>query len=79
VLERVGLAHVEVHARSPRDQHLDAIEAQLGELAAQGAHFVLTGHSASIQRLRRLLLARDVPRARIQTKAYWAPGKTGLD
>jgi NADPH-dependent ferric siderophore reductase len=48
-------------------------------LAAAGASFILTGKATSIQRLQRALKAQGVPRSRLLTKAYWAPGKTGLD
>jgi NADPH-dependent ferric siderophore reductase len=79
VLDRIGLAHADLVARKGQDRHLDAIEARLAIAAAAGASFVLTGKAGSVQRLHRALKVLGVPAARIRTKAYWAPGKTGLD
>ena len=79
VLERAGLGAADLFARMPRDEHLDQIEQWLADNAASGASFVLTGKASSIQRFRRALKMLDVPAARIKTKAYWAPGKPGLD
>ncbi len=79
ILERVGLGASHLFARMPQDEHLDQIEQRLDERAASGASFVLTGRAPSIQRLRQTLKVLGVPASRIKTKAYWAPGKTGLD
>ena len=59
--------------------HLEEMEAALPALAAAGATFVLTGKAGTIQRLRQELKRQAVPAERIVAKAYWAPGKTGLD
>jgi NADPH-dependent ferric siderophore reductase len=48
-------------------------------VAASGAHFVLTGKASSIQHAGRVLKAVGVASSRVKTKAYWAPGKIGLD
>lgn len=48
-------------------------------IAAKGAQLVLTGKASSIQRVSRALKAAGVASSRMRTKAYWAPGKTGLD
>jgi ribosomal 50S subunit-associated protein YjgA (DUF615 family) len=40
---------------------------------------VLTGKATSIQYITRLLRQRDIDAARRHSKAYWAPGKAGLD
>lgn len=79
VLARLGLRGVELVERQPQDTHLRALEHSLAGLAATGATFVLTGKAPSIQYLRRALKGLGVPSGRIATKAYWAPGKTGLD
>ena len=47
--------------------------------AAADVRFVLTGQAQSIQRISRALKAAGVGSARILAKAYWAPGKAGLD
>jgi hypothetical protein len=40
---------------------------------------VLSGKATSIQRLSKQLRQLGISRGRLQTKAYWAPGKAGLD
>jgi len=40
---------------------------------------VLTGKAQSIQYVSRALKIAGVGSSRIKAKAYWAPGKTGLD
>lgn len=79
VLARMGLDRARVIGRQAGDAHLAAAEAELIRLAARGARFALTGKAGSIQRISRALKAIGVPAARIRAKAYWAPGKTGLD
>jgi NADPH-dependent ferric siderophore reductase len=65
--------------REVDDAHLTEFESKLPALADTGATFVLTGKACSIQRVRRTLHALQVPSQRIRTKAYWTPGKAGLD
>lgn len=65
--------------RQADDSHLVEIETRLPALAASGATFVLTGRSVAIQRMRRVLKRLELPAERLMTKAYWAPGKAGLD
>ena len=79
VLEAIGLGHATLIERTAGDAHLAAAEAEVLRLAASGAHFVLTGKAASIQRVSRALKAAGVVSSRVKTKAYWAPGKIGLD
>lgn len=78
-LEAVGLGEARLIARSVGDAHLAAVEAEMLRLAASGAQFVLTGKASSIQRISRALKAAGVASSHIKAKAYWAPGKTGLD
>jgi hypothetical protein len=40
---------------------------------------VLTGQAGAIQRIGRLLKRHDIAAGRRHSKAYWAPGKTGMD
>ena len=61
------------------DTHLAELEAFIADGIAAGASFVLTGKATTIQVLRQSLKQQSVPTARCITKAYWAPGKTGLD
>jgi NADPH-dependent ferric siderophore reductase len=79
VLNRMGIANAEIHRKRIDDGHLPTMEAQMAGFAREDAHFVLTGKASTIQRLRHALRRIGVPTARILTKAYWAPGKTGLD
>jgi NADPH-dependent ferric siderophore reductase len=79
ILERLGLGASEIYVRRANDNHLSDIEERVRSLANEGAHFTLTGKATTIQRLRQLLRRLDVPTVRVQTKAYWAPGKAGLD
>ncbi|WP_165186927.1 siderophore-interacting protein [Caulobacter soli] len=79
VATRLGLANATLFARSGDDGHMEAMAAGLASLAATGASFVLTGRAGAIQRLRLGLKTLAVPPARIAVKAYWAPGKVGMD
>lgn len=79
VVDRLGLVDVKLFGRTEGDDHLEEMEAGLPALAAAGATFVLTGKAPTIQRLRQFLRNLGVPGARVMTKAYWAPGKSGLD
>ncbi|SEM47020.1 siderophore-interacting protein [Bradyrhizobium sp. OK095] len=79
VLDAVSLGEARLIARSADDAHLATVEAELLRLAANGAQFVLIGKASSIQRISRALKAASVASSRIKAKAYWAPGKSGLD
>ncbi|MDP5280854.1 siderophore-interacting protein [Sphingomonas sp. DG1-23] len=79
VLRQLGLDSAELFARRGDDAHLEEMEAALLALAGAGASFVLTGKASTIQRLRQSLKRQMVASARIVSKAYWAPGKAGLD
>jgi len=79
VAEQLGLEGADFHARRAGDLHLAALEAALPDLIASGASFVLAGKAATVQRLRHALKREHVSPARILAKAYWAPGKTGMD
>lgn len=80
-----GRAPAAVVGRAPADGHQAALETAVrAALEAQpGATLVLTGQAQRIQALRAALKARPpagaaAPAAQ-KTKAYWAPGKKGLD
>lgn len=78
-LESINLGQARLIARSTDEDHLATVEAEMLRLAANGAQFVLTGKASSIQRISRTLKAAGVASSPIKAKAYWAPGKTGLD
>ena len=75
----MGLGDARVIDRQAGDTHLAVAETELTRLAARRIRFALTGKASSIQRMSRALKTIGVPAARIRAKAYWAPGKTGLD
>lgn len=67
--------------RAEADAHLKEVEARTLQILDEWAPtpFVLTGKATSIQHLGRSLANRGVASSQVRTKAYWAPGKTGLD
>ena len=67
--------------RARGDAHLAEVEAALARHAAADAYrqYVLSGHAGSIQRLVRGLRRQGVRPSQMLTKAYWSPGKIGLD
>ncbi len=77
VLGSLGLSHAEVFERG--DGHLERIRGAIAESMLEGRSIVLTGDARSIQHLRQGMRPLGVPSGRVKTKAYWAPGKTGLD
>ncbi len=78
VLADFGLEHAELLTRT-QDDALEHIGARLADADKADATFVLTGKATSIQRIRAMLKQHGVPGGRVMTKAYWAPGKKGLD
>lgn len=80
-LAALGISNAGLVARKAEDAHMDEVEAVLLQTVAarNPQQFVLTGRSVSIQRLNRALKGRGFTSAQIKSKAYWAPGKTGLD
>lgn len=79
VMAHLGLDDAALSGRTDDGAHITAIEAALPALHAAGATFVLTGKASTIQQFRQALKRRAVPTTRIVAKAYWAPGKAGLD
>lgn len=79
VLAAIGLGDAAVIERAADDAHLGEAEDRLVCHASAGGDFILTGEAPSIQRISRALKAAGVGSARLKAKAYWAPGKTGLD
>lgn len=74
-----GIAGAVLLTRMESDRHLAEMEAALPELIKTDASFLLTGKASTIQRLRQSLGQQGVSARRVVTKAYWAPGKIGLD
>lgn len=79
VLTKLGIAGATVAERRFDESHLPEIEARLVHLASEGATCILTGRAPAIQKVHQSLKRAGIPAGRIRNKAYWAPGKTGLD
>jgi ferric-chelate reductase (NADPH) len=80
VIDALGLSKAHHCVRSDDGLAAD-LERRLLSLvdAHHPVRFAITGKSTSIQQVRQLLRARGFSAAQFQSKAYWAPGKTGLD
>lgn len=80
-LEHLGLAKAHHCVRADGESHLPELETRmLGLLDSHHpAQFVLAGRSTAIQRLRQVLRNRGCYASQFHTRAYWAPGKKGLD
>ena len=81
VLGALGISNAVLVERKAGDAHMAEVEGTMKQLIETRAlkKFVLTGKAQSIQVQSRALKARGVTSADIKAKAYWAPGKTGLD
>jgi NADPH-dependent ferric siderophore reductase len=79
VAAHLRLDHAILHRRTESDGHIAEMDAALPALISAGASFILTGKSGTIQRLNQSLKRRGVNSGRIINRAYWTPGKTGLD
>jgi len=81
VLDALELPNAEVVARRGDDEQLSEVEARLRARLARdgGTRLVLTGKAQSIQTLRKRLKAEPAAHTAQLVKAYWSPGKRGLD
>lgn len=81
VLRHLGLDRAHACARVDGDAHLALLETRLASLLMTdpGAEIILAGRAAGIQHMTRFLRQAEVGAGRRQSKAYWAPGKKGLD
>ncbi|MBW9075624.1 siderophore-interacting protein [Agrobacterium deltaense] len=79
VLDKLGLPQSKLIERQPGDAHLDLVLNALGEAMLPTTTFVLSGKASTIQHLNRSLKVHGVETRSLRMKAYWAPGKTGLD
>jgi NADPH-dependent ferric siderophore reductase len=80
-LEAIGVAAAHLVERRADDAHLADVAALIASLREKYATvgWVLSGKASSIQSLTQQLRRLGVARGQIQSKAYWAPGKVGLD
>ncbi|HYQ15170.1 MAG TPA: SIP domain-containing protein, partial [Polyangiaceae bacterium] len=81
VLTELGVAHFDLVERAPDDSHLDEVERLAVEQVQARAvtSCALTGKASSIQRVNKRLRSLGLAGRQIRTRAYWAPGKQGLD
>jgi NADPH-dependent ferric siderophore reductase len=81
VLDSLELPSADSVERRADESHLSAVEERVrAALALEPAtRLVLTGKAQSIQTLRKQLKARPVAHGGQLVKAYWSPGKRGLD
>ncbi len=79
-LASLEISNAEIVERKEGDDHFVDIASRVRiALESNGGRLALTGKAQSIQRLQRELRARPVDYAGQKAKAYWAPGKRGLD
>ena len=80
-LGSLGIRGAELVERRAGDDHLDELEAAVETLVRRSSitGAVLSGNATTIRSMNRRLRALGLPRGQIRTKAYWAPGKSGLD
>jgi NADPH-dependent ferric siderophore reductase len=80
-LASIGVSGAQLVTRQPADAHLADVELAATQLfqTLRPRSWVLSGKAPSIARVSKRLRQLDIPRSQIRTKAYWAPGKVGLD
>lgn len=79
VLDALGVRPLALMERRTDDSHLAELQAAMSSPLSSGMRYVLTGKASSIRQVSRALKAQGVEARRIMAKAYWVPGKTGLD
>jgi ferric-chelate reductase (NADPH) len=79
VLGAIGIVPAALVERRDDDGHLAELCEAVSASAGHASIFVLTGKAQSIQQVSRALKAGGIDASRLRTKAYWAPGKLGLD
>lgn len=79
VLGQSGLQAPMLVNRSADGGHLGDISDALLSHVQSASTVILCGKASSIQYVSRVLKANGVETRRLRTKAYWAPGKVGLD
>jgi len=81
VLAELGIENAELIERTSGDAHLDRVEGLASEhvTARSVRGCALSGKASSIRRLNQRLRSLGLSSREIRTRAYWAPGKVGLD
>jgi NADPH-dependent ferric siderophore reductase len=80
-IKHLGLSSRYYCPRSEGDMHFPELAEKMRALLAKHypAQIVLTGKSTSVQMLHKLLKKEGFSSSQLQSRVYWAPGKTGLD
>lgn len=79
VLNQIGLANALTIERRPDDSHYEALSRTILTACEGSSTYVLSGKAQSIQLVSRTLKGAGIQTRQLRTKAYWAPGKSGLD
>ena len=81
VLGHLGITNADLVERRSDDSHLSEVEnVAVNHLQIRSIKScALSGKASSIQRLNKRLRSLGLSSRQIRTRAYWAPGKAGLD
>ncbi|MFM9926629.1 siderophore-interacting protein [Variovorax sp. H27-G14] len=79
VLQALGIQPLALMERRTDDSHLAELQSAMLTPSDASTQYVLTGKASSIRQMGRALKAQGIEARRIKAKAYWAPGKSGLD
>lgn len=79
VLGALGLTGAHAIERRQDDTHLEELRKTVMRIKRHCTAFVLSGKASSIQKINQSLRKRGVESRKLHAKAYWAPGKAGLD
>ena len=81
VTAKLALENVALFEKKHDGSHLEKIVTRLVEDASTlgSPQWVFTGQAQSIQSIRKLLSAAGIESSNSKVKAYWSPGKTGMD
>jgi len=78
---KLGLENIALFEKKQNGSHLEKIITRLVEDASAlgSPQWVFTGQARSIQNIRKSLRAAGVEPSNSKVRAYWSPGKTGMD
>ncbi|WP_158820230.1 siderophore-interacting protein [Granulicella sp. S156] len=78
---KLGLENIALFEKTHDGSHLEKIVTRLVEDASTlgSPQWVFTGQARSIQSIRKRLRAAGIEPSNSKVRAYWSPGKTGMD
>ena len=81
ILQRFRVSQVSLVRKHEDGSHLANVVSQMAEQAGrmQSPQWIFTGQARSIQRVQQGLKQAGISLAGSKVKAYWSPGKNGLD